>query len=422
MHLNARSLSSLNPVILSIGLAVFSILTIVAGDLTNHAQTQDNSLSNAMLGVNPGRTRAYDIPLGIHPNSVHWKTSKLFVVDRSYPLTLTFEGIPGMSSTTIWTPSGHSFTEPVMAGDTIYFSIYINDGYVFAQRSETGGDKWRIKLPGVRVSTLAVTNDAVFGGSSDGTLFALNAATGQTVWNKVQKGSEFHTAAPLLVNGIVYFCSTEYAAVDNIRPKGRIFALDARTGNQLWLYETRSALGTASYAHETLFVGDAAGHLHALDAVTGQQRWTSKDFGDGIGASTTKNALVYFSTSDGGLHAVDARTGEERWKTKEPRVATALALDDSHVYFGGEKSNLYAIDAITGQLSWSYKTKNECHSPVLGGGVVCFKSGDILQALDAANGTEKWQVIGIPKLVSAPILNRSSIYFLDGDGHMYALK
>ena len=375
-----------------------------------------------MLGVDPGRTRAYDISTLIPPKSVRWKTSRLFVVDRSYPLTLTFEGIPGMSSTTIWTSSGHGFTEPVIVGGTIYFTLYINDGYVFAQHSETGADKWRIKLSGVRVSPLAATNDAIFAGSSDGTLFALNAASGQTLWNKVHKGYGFYTAAPLLANEIVYFCSTEYAAVDNIRPKGRVFALDTRNGNQLWVYETRSELGAPTYADETLFIGDGGGHLHALDSVTGKQRWTSKDFGNGIRSSSIKNGIVYFSTGDGSLHALDARTGEERWKTKEPKVATALALDDRHVYFGGENSNLYAIDAITGQLSWSYKTKNQCHSPVLGGGLVCFTSGEVLQALDAANGAQKWQVLGIRKVVSAPILTRIAIYLLDGDGHMYALE
>src|SRR5438445_2192506 len=240
---------------------------VVPRQLVNQGPTQENSPS-VMLGVNAGRTRAYDIPAVIHPRSVQWKTSKLFVVDRSYPLTLTFEGIPGMSSTTIWTPSGHGFSEPVMIDGTIYFSLYINDGYIFAQQSATGGDRWRIKLPGVRVSPLAVASGAVFGGASDGTLFALSAASGQALWKKGQKGYEFYTAAPLVANAVVYFCSTEYSRVDNIRPKRRIFALELGTGNQLWVYETKATLGVAACADKTLFVGDSEGYLHALDAVT----------------------------------------------------------------------------------------------------------------------------------------------------------
>jgi len=111
-----------------------------------------------------------------------------------------------------------------MIDGTIYFSLYINDGYVFAQETATGGDKWRIKLPRVSLSPVAVTSGAVYVGASDGTFYALSAVTGQELWNKGQEGRDFLTAAPLVANGAVYFSSTEFSGVQNMRPDGRIFA------------------------------------------------------------------------------------------------------------------------------------------------------------------------------------------------------
>jgi outer membrane protein assembly factor BamB len=398
-----------------------------AGDRTSASAKQESKQepsSSVMLGINPGRTRAYNCPAVIQPKSVRWKTSKLFVADRSYPLTLTFEGFPGSPpSTTVWTPSGHGFTEPVMIDGTIYFSLYINDGYVFAQETATGGDKWRIKLPDVSLSPVAVTSDAVYVGSSDGTFYALSAATGQELWNKGQKGRDFLTAAPLVANGAVYFSSTEFSGVQNMRPDGRIFALELRTGNQLWVYKTKGTLGAAAFADKTLFVGDSESYLHALDAATGQERWNFKSSGGGVRTPTIMNGVVYFSAYDGSLHAVDAQSGQERWKnTKGPRVATPLALDNGNIYFGGEKINLYAVDIANGQVKWLFKTKKECRSPVLAGGVVCFPTGGIMQALDAATGEEKWKIIDLNNVVSAAILAPGALYFLDGDGHLYALK
>ena len=51
--------------------------------------------------------------------------------------------------------SGHGHTEMVLAADTIFFSVYINDGYVYAQDSRTGKDKWRFQVKKKAVSTVA---------------------------------------------------------------------------------------------------------------------------------------------------------------------------------------------------------------------------------------------------------------------------
>jgi outer membrane protein assembly factor BamB len=333
------------------------------------------------------------------------------------------EGIPGMSSQTIWTRSEYGFTEPVMIDATIYFSLYNSEGYVFAQHSLSGADKWRYKLPGVIFSPVAVAGGAVLAGASDGTLLAISAITGQLIWSKAQKGHEFHTAAPLVANGVVYFSSTEYSAQESVRPKGRVFALELGTGKQLWVYQNRAVVGAAAFADQTLFVGDSEGNLHAIDISTGQERWKFKSSGGAVLQPAIKNGVVYFPAHDGSLHAVDALSGQERWKnTKEPKVATALVLDESDIYFGGERLNLYAVDGSSGQLKWVYKTKDQCHRPVLAAGTVCFTTGNVMQALDTKTGAEKWKVVELSKTVSAPILASDSIYFLDVEGHLYALK
>jgi outer membrane protein assembly factor BamB len=263
----------------------------------------------------------------------------------------------------------------------------------------------------------------VFFGSSGGTLYALNAETGEELWNKSQKGFEFYTAAPLIADNVVYFSSTEYSRAQNVRPNGRIFALDLKTGKELWVYNTRTTLGAAAYANKTIVVDDSGSQLHAVDAATGQKLWNFKASGDGVWQPAIKNGTVYFSTNDGSLHAVDLQTGRERWKTaKEPKVATLLALDETHIYFGGENLNLFAVDQANGKIKWVYKTKKQCKSLVVGAGIVSFMTEGVMLALDTNTGGEKWKVDGLNKVVSAPIFAPEAIYFLDGEGHLYSLK
>lgn len=383
---------------------------------------EDVSSTSAVIGATPRRTRVYNTP-AVQPSSLIWKTGKLFVTDRSYQTVVTFEGIPGNQLTSVSTPSGQGFSELLHAQGTIYFSLYINDGYVYAQHSETGKDKWRFKVKRARLSPVAVGYGMVYVGASDGTFYALDATTGEQIWKRNQKGRGFYNPPPMISEGVVYFSSTEEPFDFNVRPDGRIFAFDAKTGDQLWVFKTKGALSAVANDSKTLFVGDSEGYLRALDAITGQERLKVKLSGGGLGLPIIEADSVYVRSGDGNLHAVDARSGKERWKTQRSKAGTMLALYDGSIYYGGEKGNLFAVDAETGQEKWLYKTSKPCQSPVVAGGVLYFPSYDgVMYSLDAKTGEEKWKLNDLNKTVSPPVIADGVLYFLDGDGHLYAVK
>ncbi len=64
----------------------------------------------------------------------------------------TWEGLPGKPTSILKLPSGHSFTDLLIVDGVLYFSIYINDGYLIAQEAKTGTDKWRFKVKGLGIS------------------------------------------------------------------------------------------------------------------------------------------------------------------------------------------------------------------------------------------------------------------------------
>lgn len=81
----------------------------------------------------------------------------------------------------------------------------------------------------------------LFRGANDGRVYAIDARTGRQLWNVLQGDVELgetFPAAPIAWRGRVYIGN---AGGDNFGVIGRMMALDARTGAQLWMQELVAA-------------------------------------------------------------------------------------------------------------------------------------------------------------------------------------
>ena len=140
-------------------------------------------------------------------------------------------------------------------------------------------------------------------------------------------------ATPLVHNGVIYI-STGWS---------HAYALDARTGQQLWHYDAqvpKSHLaktccgpvnrGVALWQGDSkdqlqVFMGALDGRLIALDAVTGEENWSVQTTPDNsnysiTGAPRVVKGMVIIGNSGGELGvrgyitAYDAKTGEQKWR------------------------------------------------------------------------------------------------------------
>lgn len=140
-----------------------------------------------------------------------------------------------------------------------------------------------------------------------------------------------------------------------------LYALDAETGAEIWVYPTAMPLGNAPTIHNGIaYVGGLDHRLHAVDAVTGAGLWT---FQADAGFDTNPlvvNDRVYLGSRDGTFYAIysddDAlRKGTLAWKyvTGGP-IHFSAATDTSHrtIYFASNDSSAYGLDALTGGLTW----------------------------------------------------------------------
>ncbi len=136
-----------------------------------------------------------------------------------------------------------------------------------------------------------------------------------------------------------------------------LYALDAESGAQRWVYPTELPLGHSPTIQDGIaYVGGFDHKLHAIDAFSGQGLWT---FEAGAGFETNPLVVedkVYAGNRDGIFYAIyteGPQAGQLAWQypTQGPILFSA-AYKDGIVYFASQDSHAYALDAQTGTLVW----------------------------------------------------------------------
>lgn len=136
-----------------------------------------------------------------------------------------------------------------------------------------------------------------------------------------------------------------------------LYAFDAATGRQQWVYSTSLPLGhSPTIANGVAYVGGFDNKLHAIDAFTGQQIWT---FTAGAGFHTNPlvvEGLVFAGNRDGNFYAVHAggpNAGQLAWKYEtDGPVLYSAAYKNGVVYFASNDNHAYALKSGNGELVW----------------------------------------------------------------------
>src|SRR5437764_1652131 len=230
-----------------------------------------------------------------------------------------------------------------------------------------------------------------------------NAAKLAPKWAyQTMAGGKFETT-PLVVDGILYATG----------PDDRAFALDARTGRPIWMYQRqlpgdiRPCCGRVNRGvailGDKVFMGTLDAHVLALDAKTGALTWdvTAADYRIGhsftVAPLAVKNlVLVGISGGEYGIRgfidAYDAATGQRKWRfytvpgPGEPGTDTWQG--ESWKVGGAPAWNTGTYDPATNLLFWP--TGNPAPSNRGAGRAGDNLYSNSLLALDAETGKLKW--------------------------------
>jgi outer membrane protein assembly factor BamB len=177
---------------------------------------------------------------------------------------------------------------------------------------------------------------SVFAPSMDHHLYCLDSASGDVRWSFTAHG--LVTALPLIHGGSVYF-----GAHDAV-----FHALD-RDGRPIWRAELADRMtGGAAAFEDSIIFGGWDGHVRALDAATGAERWAHDALAPIVATPLVVDDHVYIGTDGGRLLSLDARTGTAAgvFPPGEPllrEIKTRPILGDHRLLFGAYDGGAYAV-------------------------------------------------------------------------------
>jgi outer membrane protein assembly factor BamB len=155
---------------------------------------------------------------------------------------------------------------------TLYWAS--NDTFIRAVWPD-GTEKWRKRTLGFIAASAALGSDGtVYIGSFDSYFYALDGDTGATLW-RFKTNDHIYSSAALAEDEQGRTTAIFFGSAD-----GSLYALNPE-GQLLWQYDTgdpiRSSpvLGQApAGAGQIVYVGSGNGHLYALNAAAGTRRWS----------------------------------------------------------------------------------------------------------------------------------------------------
>lgn len=397
------------------------------------------------------------------------------------------DGVPKFSKVK-WSfhTSGMLIGSPAVVEGTAY--IGSADGNFYAVDAASGKQKWKFEVKSRVASSAAVSNGSVYFGAYDGGFYALDAAMGKLRWKFQTGGErrfeakhlhgvqplaetmpdpfDCYLSSPVVWNATVYFGSGD----------GSVYALDAASGAVKWKFQTGDVVhASPAIADGVLFVGSWDSYFYALDATTGRERWRFKTGDDpdlhnqvGIQSSAAVvDGTVFFGCRDSHLYALDEKTGEKKWalSTEGSWVVASPAVRDGTVYVTtSDSSLLFALDAKSGQVEHKLGFDHwyVFSSPAIAGGTLYVGSTQgKLTAVDLASFKPQWNfetkamkergrsytkadgspntdaiyhsdfyddmvagvetIMSMGAIVSSPVIVGNVVYLTSADGSLYAL-
>ncbi|MBQ9526467.1 MAG: PQQ-binding-like beta-propeller repeat protein [Fretibacterium sp.] len=297
----------------------------------------------------------------------------------------------------------------VLAGD--------GDGTLYAVQRASGQQAWAYQGTNTIVGTPSVLEDKVIFAQADGTLTCLRLSDGSVVWQSLPPD----TGAATLTDGT----AVGGGKVFLVRGDEKLYALSAADGKPLWSYESSQELRSApAFAEGGLLLGEQGGVFSVIDPESGR-RLTGGGAGGAINTPTVSDGSAFFSSWDGSVQRIKLKGNIPQWKSSvgDP-VTTPPAVGQGKVFVGTGRGNIAALDAKSGNVLWQFNTQGGevMAQPVVGEGMVFAGGGQgVLSILNAATGKLLSTFTTGAAINGTPAFEGGVLYLGSGDGSLYAI-
>jgi outer membrane protein assembly factor BamB len=240
---------------------------------------------------------------------------------------------------------------------------------------QTGEPVWQNELPAHSHSAPAVLGSLLLISASDRRVYALNESDGAIAWRSPKLPN--WSPAPATVGEDLVFIGGFTHVITSLTPDGKVTPLFLNENETDW-FDISFA-----YGNGTLYAPSSDHRLHAIDAGSGQLRW-SQPAGRGASAPPALGESQIFlplKARPSGryvLRALDLLEGETQWEfAAHKHILAPPLLNDDTLYFGSRGGMFYALNVVTGDMRWEIEIGQPVRSsPVINGSRIFFGSAE----------------------------------------------
>ncbi len=224
-------------------------------------------------------------------------------------------------------------------------------GHIYAFDSATGDLLWKLAFNQGVATTPLLIDGRIVAVSAEGDVVAIGPAKGEVAWHQMPAGA---------LKPQPYISSPTYAGkrvfiADNT---GKLFALNAATGETIWQKTLPARTTTALVVNgDTLLLATLDGYLNWIATNSGDVKKRVRfDEGRPYGTPILAPPLLYVlaAGAKGTLLALDPESGAIKWKRETPKEWTTYRplVTGSIVIVGSEEKDLCAFDGTSGEMRW----------------------------------------------------------------------
>lgn len=325
-------------------------------------------------------------------------------------------------------PSLFSRIEPLIFSDKILLASA--DGIITLFKKDNFAQVWSVQLNEIHPNVIGGNEELYLVGSRGGEVIALESATGKQRWKK--RISSEVLARPVIDSGIVIVKSID----------GQLTALNASTGDELWIYKkdvpslTVRGNSTPVIIDQKIITGLDSGKLVIVDLKTGLLFW-EKTISVPHGRSETerlvdldadiivKDSVIYLAGYQGRVVALDLKNGEFLW-VKKMSVINNMVLEDNRLYITDVRSHIWALDTATGATIWKqgvFTARNLTAATIMGGYLLFADYEGYLHIIAKADGHQVARIqIDEAGINISPILIEDKIYLYTRNSKIYSIE
>lgn len=239
---------------------------------------------------------------------------------------------------------------PATDGERIYLPLA--SGLLVSLRAADGQLLWKADLGGELSSSPIADENSVFVASeavgeqgtaprANGALRSLGREGGITLWMRTLP---MPIRGSLIANEINLFGGST---------DGRIYAVRKKTGDISWITQHSAPFASHPVIYgSSLYIGSNDGTLFSVNHSTGKVNWRYRTRGAVRGRAVVVNGVVYFGSADGYVYAVRETDGRLRWRRRTGAGVQTVAFADNGLLVASLDNFVYLLTYREGDRLW----------------------------------------------------------------------